>query len=259
MTDGPLSGCRILVTRPSSQAATLCEAIREAGGEPVSFPVLRIVPKSAADVAADLATVPNPDVAIFVSRNAVLHGLAHVNDTGATLAAVGPATADAIRAAGARVDVVPADGADSERLLAEPAFADVSGRNILIVRGETGRELLGDTLQKRGATVHYLPVYRREPAVPPESEVDAVATALGHGDIDFVIVLSIETMRNLLALLPASGDDLLRKTTLVAPGERVIQGACELVPGMATCRASGPGASDVVRAMIDHRLTGQNQ
>ena len=259
MTDGPLSGCRILVTRPSSQAAPLCEAIREAGGEPVSFPVLRIVPVSAADVAAKLAAVPKPDIAIFVSRNAVEHGLEHVNDTGATRAAVGPATADAIRAAGARVDVVPADGADSEHLLAEPAFADVSGRNVLIVRGETGRELLADTLRARGATVHYLPVYRREPAVLPAGQVDAVASALRRGDIDFVVVLSVETMQNLLALLPAFAGDLLRQSTLVAPGERVIQGACELVPGMATCRASGPGASDIVRAMIDHRLTGQNQ
>jgi uroporphyrinogen-III synthase len=259
VTDGPLAGCRILVTRPSSQAATLCEAIRAAGGEPVSFPVLRIVPRSAAGVAADLAAVPRPDVAIFVSRNAVEHGLAHVRDAGATLAAIGPATADAIRAAGARVDVVPANGADSERLLAEPAFADVSGRNVLIVRGETGRERLADSLRARGATVHYLPVYRREPTALPAGEVDAVASALGRGDLDFVVVLSVETMQNLLALLPAPGDDLLRQSTLVAPGERVIQGACELVPGMATCRASGPGAGDIVRAMIDHRLTGQNQ
>ena len=259
MTDGPLSGCRILVTRPASQAATLCEAIREAGGDPVAFPVLRIVPRSAADVAADLAALPKPDVAVFVSRNAVEHGLPHVHGAGASLAAVGPATADAIRDAGAHVDIVPADGADSEHLWAEPALADVSGRNVLIIRGESGRELLADSLRKRGATVHYLPVYRREPAALPVAELDAVASALGRGEIDFIVVLSIETMQNLLALLPASGDDLLRQSTLVAPGERVIQGACELVPGMAVCRASGPGASDIVNAMIDRRLTGQNQ
>ena len=225
----------------------------------MSFPVLSIVPRTAADVTADLAGLPRPDVVIFVSRNAVQHGFAHVRDTGAMLAAVGPATADAIRAAGARVDVVPADGADSESLLAEPALADVSGKDILVIRGETGRELLAKALRARGATVHYLPVYRREPAVLPVAEVDAVAAALGRGEIDFIVVLSVETMQNLLTQLPASGVDLLRQSTLVAPGERVIQGACELVPGMATCRASGAGATDIVRAMIDHRLTGQDQ
>jgi uroporphyrinogen-III synthase len=259
VTDRPLSGCRILVTRPSAQAAPLQAAIREAGGEPVSFPVIRIVPRSAGDVTADLAAQPKPDIAIFVSRNAVEHGLAHLRDSGASLAAVGPATAAAIRAGGAPVDIAPADGADSESLLAESAFADVSGRNVVIVRGETGRELLADTLRERGATVHYLAVYRRERGEIAAEEIEAVATALGRGDIDFVVVLSVETMRNLLALLPASGSDLLRQSTLVAPGERVIQGACKLVPGMRVCRASGPGASDIVRAMIDRRLTGQNQ
>jgi uroporphyrinogen-III synthase len=256
VTGGPLAGCRILVTRPQSQAAPLCRAIRDAGGEPILFPVLRIVPVSDAEAAAAADALPEPDLAVFVSRNAVEFGLRLLGETDARLAAVGPATAAALEARGAHANVVPQGGADSEHLLAEPLLADVAGRNVVIVRGENGRELLADTLRSRGATVHYLPVYRRERDQRSAEEVAAVAGALERGDIEFVITLSVETFRYLVSLLPAPAGDLLRQSTLVAPGERVIQGASELVPGLATCAAAGPGAGDIVNAMIDCRHSG---
>ena len=256
MTGGPLAGCRILVTRPLSQAEPLCQAIRAAGGEPTLFPVLRIVPVSDAETAAAVDALPEPDLAIFVSRNAVEYGLGLIGNTRARLAAVGPATAAALAARGAPADVVPSGGADSEHLLAAAPLTDVAGRHVVIVRGDAGRELLADTLRARGATVHYLPVYRREQDQRSAEEVAAVASALERGDIEFVITLSVQTFRFLVGLLPAPAGDLLRQSTLVAPGERVIQGASELVPGLATCVAAGPGAGDIVNAMIDCRHSG---
>jgi uroporphyrinogen-III synthase len=258
VSEGPLAGCRVLVTRPASQAGPLCTAIREAGGEPLRFPVVRISPVARDEAAASLATMPQPDIAIFVSRNAVEHGLELLRDAGARLAAVGPATAAAIEAMGERVDIRPATGFDSESLLAETALANVAGLSVVIVRGESGRELLGNTLRSRGANVHYLAVYRREQNSLPADEIDAVAGNLDRGEIDFVVVLSLETLRNLLAVLPPPAEDLLRKSTLVAPGERVIQGALELVPGIDAWTATGPGADDIVNAMIDQRHSGKN-
>lgn len=259
MSEGPLAGCRILVTRPASQAGPLCKSIADAGGEPVCFPVIRIRPVASDVAAASLAAIPEPDIAIFVSRNAVVHGLERLCGAGVRLAAVGPATAAAIEAKGRRVDILPAAGFDSESLLAEPALTSVAGLNVVIVRGEDGRELLGETLRSRGAAVHYLAVYRRERNILPADEVDAVAESLDRRQIDFVIVLSLETLRNLLAVLPPPAEDLLRKSTLVAPGERVIQGALELVPGIDACMAPAAGADDIVNTMIERRHSGQNR
>jgi uroporphyrinogen-III synthase len=203
--------------------------------------------------------MPRPNVAVFVSRNAVECGLDAVRGTGARLAAVGPATAAAIEAAGGRVAIRPAGGSDSEHLLAAPALEDVAGSTIVIVRGNGGRELLADTLRARGAAVHYLPVYRRELNVLPTDRIDAVTGALERGQIGFVIALSVETLRNLLLLLGPGAETLLRKSTLVAPGERVIQGACQLVPGIAVCKAAGAAADDVVNAMIELKHSGPDQ
>ena len=88
------------------------------------------------------------------------HGLAildtaRVPETRAAFAAVGESTAAALSQAGAAAVLWPVDGASSEALLALPELDEtaVVGATILIVRGEGGRQLLGDTLSKRGARV----------------------------------------------------------------------------------------------------------
>ncbi|MDH4071904.1 MAG: uroporphyrinogen-III synthase [Gammaproteobacteria bacterium] len=253
MNKGPLGGARILVTRPDDQSGELIAAIEAAGGEAIRFPVIRIVPRDAADTARDLGTIVRPDIIIFVSRNAVVHGLGCLRDFGAAIAAVGPATASAIEAAGVRVDILPTVAFDSEHLLETPELRDVAGKGVLIIRGETGRELIADTLSRRGASVSYLPVYRRERNELPAMQILAIARDLGALRIDAVTVMSVETLEALLALLPRNAHAALRETLLVAPGDRVIQTAAELVPGMPAIRAAGPSAADIVNALIEWR------
>ena len=50
---------------------------------------------------------------------------------------------------------------DSEALLELPQLTDVNGRRVIIFRGDGGRELLGETLAARGASVEYVSCYRR--------------------------------------------------------------------------------------------------
>ena len=259
MTTSALDGCRVLVTRPEGQARELCAAIEEAGGTVIRFPVIRIVPRRADEIEDDLGGVAPPDVIIFVSRNAVSYGLDHVRNFDAAIGAVGPSTAAAIEAAGIGVDILPAEAFDSEHLLETPELKDVDGKTILIVRGESGRELLAETLRERGASVAYLPVYRREANVLPADVIDTVASELAAARVDCVAVMSVQTLECLLGLLPESAAAALRKTPLVAPGDRVIQTASELVPGMPAIRAAGPRAADIVNALIDWRQSGQTE
>lgn len=247
MTDGDLAGIGVLVTRPDHQAAQLVDAIEAEGGKAIRFPAIEIVPRSDADIAADAGQLQQPDITIFVSANAVRFGLQYAGP--ASVAAIGPATAAAIEAAGQAVDIRPATGFDSMQLLAEPRMHDVAGKVVRIIRGNAGRELLATTLGARGATVEYLPVYSRQAPQPEVTEVDALERDLRSGKIDVVTIMSVETLANLVSILPAACRDLLRQTLLVSPAERVIIEANKRFPGISTELAEGTGANDIVRAI----------
>ena len=165
-----LAGRVVLVTRPAGQGEQLADRVRAAGGEPFLFPTLAIEPVSPSPHAA--ALLRRPDVfswAVFVSANAVAHGLPLILAAGAwppglRAAAVGAGTAAALRARGVPQVLAPAAGGDSESLLALAAMHEVGGQRVLVIRGVGGRELLADTLRARGAHVEYLECYRRASA-----------------------------------------------------------------------------------------------
>jgi len=256
MTDAPLRGLGVLVTRPRAQATELVQAIEEKGGEVICFPALDIVPRDRIRIDNDAAALAAPDIAIFVSRNAVDHGLVYAK--GAVKAAIGPATATAIRSAGQTVEINPENGYDSESLLAEPALHEVAGKQVRIIRGSKGRELLADTLRERGASVAYLSVYERKlPAVSPELLVE-VETAWRDGKINAITVMSVATLQNLGALLPEWCASQLENMPLVTPAARVIKEALNRYPESTPVLASGPQAAAMVDAIIAmQQQTGQ--
>jgi len=255
MSDGELAGIGVLVTRPEHQAAELSEAIEAAGGTAIRFPAIEVVPRSGADIESDIAKLQQPDIVIFVSANAVRFGPAHTGK--AKVAAIGPATTAAIEAAGRHVDIRPAAGFDSERLLEEPELQSVDGKVVRIIRGSRGREFLADTLRQRGAIVEYLAVYtRRAPDVGAPS-VAALEQAWRSGHIDVVTVMSVETLTNLVSILPDWCRNQLRQTPLVTPATRVIKEALKQFPGIPATLAEGTTARDLVRAIAEH-LPGQS-
>jgi len=250
MAKGELAGIGVLVTRPEHQAEPLATAIETAGGMAIRFPAIEIKPRPAEAVARDAARLQPPDIAVFISANAVRYGLGHAG--GAQIAAVGPATATAIEAAGRRVDIQPEGGFDSEHLLAEPELVDVAGKVIRIIRGQAGRELLAETLRSRAAIVEYLAVYTREPAEPDPAALAGLEAAWRRGEVGAVTVMSIETLVNLVSILPEECRNRLRETVLVTPAERVIIEATRQFPGTPTVLAEGTSPDDIVRAVARH-------
>lgn len=251
MSQGALAGIGVLVTRAEHQAGELMAAIENAGGRPIPFPVIDIVGRDASIVKSEIEALEPADIVIYVSTNAVEHGLAALAHGSPSVAAVGPATAASLEAAGVHVDIRPAEAFDSEHLLAEAALADVAGRTVSIVRGETGRELIADTLRKRGARVQYLSVYRRVPHTWSEHELQEVGQAWLSGDIQAVIVMSSAAFGALLDALPSSYTSALRETRLVAPSARVIKTIHERLPGARCVLAPGPQAADIVGALAE--------
>lgn len=247
MPEAVLNGLGVLVTRPAGQADELCTAIEAAGGRAVRFPVIEIVPRDPDAVRRDAARLPAPDIAVFVSANAVRYGLGYV--AGARVAAVGPATVATVRAAGRRVDIRPPAGFDSEHLLTAPELQSVAGLAVRILRGNAGRELLAETLRGRGARVDYLPVYSRRRPDMNAATLSRLETDWAAGGIGAVTVMSVESLANLLAMLPDDCRHRLRGTPLVTPAARVLKELQDRLPGAPTIQADGPDATAMVRAI----------
>ena len=246
------TGMSVLLTRPAHQADTLRDAIVAAGGTAVPYPVMDIVARHASDIERELRGLPHADIVIFVSPNAVRHGLAAIS-ADATIAAIGQATAAALTAAGHDDAVVPPQGFDSEALLNAPALRQVAGQRVRIVRGDGGRELLGKTLTARGAQVDYVSVYRRRPHEPTAAEIAGLEAIWRDNGIDYVIAMSVASLEFLLDVLPASCRQDLPASVLVTPSDRVLKTTQERVPGMRTLLAASPDAGDMVAAMITDR------
>jgi len=253
MPDGPLQGVGVLVTRPRTQAIELVDAIEAAGGNAYCFPVLEIAPFEELDISNSVSRLGTPDVVVFVSRNAVEHGIKFTG--GALIAAIGPATAKAVEAAGRFVDIQPAAGYDSEHLLAEEPLRDMAGKTVRIIRGTNGRELLAEELKQRGANVEYLSVYeRRLPEIGADTAADLEAEWRG-GHINVVTVMSVQSLANLVELLPDWCAAQMKNTPLVTPSGRVLKEALDRYPASRPILAPGPGAKDMIDAIVALKST----
>ncbi|MBE0621724.1 MAG: uroporphyrinogen-III synthase, partial [Burkholderiales bacterium] len=182
MNSTPLAGRRVVVTRPAGQTAHLAALIRAAGGEPLLFPALEIF--DAADlqpVRALIERLDSFDLAIFISANAVDKALAMVRERRAwppalRVATVGRGSERELERHGYTAVIAPAERFDSEGLLDLPELKQMAGKRVVIFRGEGGRELLGDTLDARGAVVEYAECYRRgRPNADPAPLLDLCA------------------------------------------------------------------------------------
>lgn len=248
MTDTSLQGIGVLVTRPEAVAAELIEAIEEKGGIAYRFPAIEILPRQSAVVDAEATNLPIPDIAIFISRNSVAEGLTHAQN--ALVGAIGPTTAAAIRSAGQSVDIESAEGFDSESLLKETALQYVAGKQVRIIRGSEGREMLADTLRERGAIVNYLSVYERILPDIDQTTLAEVETAWRDGRIHVVTAMSVQTLKNLPLLLPIWCREQLGSVPLVTPAVRVIKEAQDRYPLSQSVLATGTEAANIVDAIV---------
>lgn len=252
LLERPLSGKRIVVTRPEHQAGALSQLIRDAGGEPVLFPLLEILdvedPRPLLDV---IARLPSFDLAIFISPNAVNKAMSLIAahgglPAGIRVATIGKGSAQALRHFGVRDVIAPEGRFDSEALLERPELHAVAGKRIVVFRGDGGRELLGDTLIARGASVQYAECYRRS---RPGQGVAPLLELWAHDELSAITATSSEGLRNLFDMVGKSGQQWLRKTPLFVPHDRIAETAREL--GLGSVVLTAPGDEGLVRAMID--------
>jgi len=194
----PLLGQRVLVTRPEHQAADFIVALRELGAEPTLFPTIEICPaedtgpldeavqqigRQALDDQSQ-TTHPTSNLQnqqpyhwlVLTSVNGVSafwDRLAHAgldsrSLAGIKIAAIGPATAQALVQRSVTPDLVPQVYTAEGVLEAFDRLGPVAGQRFLLARADIARKTLAEGLVERGAQVDEFAAYR---TVPVESGV----------------------------------------------------------------------------------------
>jgi uroporphyrinogen III methyltransferase/synthase len=193
---GPLAGHSVTVTRARTQASALAARLRTLGARVVEAPAIRIEP-----LAAELPDLAGFDLLCVTSPNGARRLLELARDAralcGPAIAAIGPGTADALRAGGIAADIVP-PRAVAESLV--ESLAELPVRRALVARAEQARDVLPDALRARGAEVEVLPLYRTvaEPLGPVAHEAARAA--------DYVTFTSASAVRFFLAGAGPPGD-----------------------------------------------------
>ncbi|HEY6093454.1 MAG TPA: uroporphyrinogen-III synthase [Gallionellaceae bacterium] len=223
----PLSGLTILVTRPREQAAVLAQRIEALGGQPLIFPLLEITSLSDSPaLRAQVAQLADYDLAIFISPNAARHGMQAILaagplPAGLRIASVGPGSSKVLRELGVSEVLEPHGQFDSEALLALPELQAVQGWRVQIFRGESGRELLGESLKARGAQVEYAACYQRS---KPQQD----ACVLLQQRLDALTASSSEALGYLNEMLGPAGQARLAGLPLFVPHPKIAEAARKL-------------------------------
>lgn len=216
-----LAGRRVVVTRSREQATALCETLISHGAEPVLFPTIAFE-----RVDADLEPLSSYHWVVFTSVNGVRFFLEQLDSTllGAwpadlKIAAVGPVTRAALEERGISIHAMP----DEFRATAlVGALGDLNGSRVLLPRADIGGRELVSALERAGAIVHDVAVYRTVPAEP-----DAASLAALRRGVDVVTFTSPSTVRNFLALLGDEGRALLAGAVVAAIGVVTAEAARE--------------------------------
>ncbi len=234
MDEKPLRGLRVLVTRPEEVAEVLAERLRTLGAFPIVLPTIQFRPPAdprPLDRAIQCLKHKEYNWVIFTSATGVrffwkrLAAWGHDPQlfSGVKLAAIGPATAQALKERGVCVDYVP------PRYVAEEIAAglgDVTHQKILLPRADIARKAFAQLLLQRGAQVDEIAVYRTEPVKIEEAQMARIKAMLQGAQIDVVAFTSSSTVRHFLGLL--EDPSLLKGAIIVCIGPITAATAQEL-------------------------------
>jgi uroporphyrinogen III methyltransferase/synthase len=218
---GPLAGRTVVVTRTGERARGLVDALERAGATALELPLTRQVDPGDGGSAlrSAAAAVQENDWVVLTSVNAVDRFVGALRDAralaGVQVAAVGPATADALRAGGVEPDLVPAE--HSARGLVEefPAAGESGGtvRRVLFPSADLAPGTIPEGLRQKGWDVRRVEAYRTVPRAAPEPELlTRVAAA------DALTFTATSTVQAFLALRTAAGEPVAAPAHVVCIG-----------------------------------------
>ncbi|HCM62979.1 MAG TPA: uroporphyrinogen-III synthase [Morganella sp. (in: Bacteria)] len=215
----------ILVTRPSPAGEILVSALRARGQNAISAPLIRIQPGDDLPLLTTKMAALSPGDALFLlSKNAVYHANKQLIQQNYLWSdkfcyyGIGQSTAQYFQTLTGLSAAFMSGGETSEHLLTHPDLQTLTGRRILLLRGNGGREHLAQTLRERSADVNYCECYRREPV---EYDGGEYALRWQKQQVNTLVVTSGEMLQLLRQLIPPAHLSWLFQCRIVVVSDRL--------------------------------------
>ena len=226
----PLAGKTVMITRARAQSAEITARLEASGATVIHCATIEIVPPSswtALDEA--IQNLADYDWLVFTSANGVEFFFRRLREkrtdvnpqpTGQIICAIGPATAEALKAEGAVANVVASESRAEGALAAIIDYVGeperVRGLKFLIPRARLAREVLPDGLRKLGARVDAVEAYQ---TTKPNAKAESILRLFKERSIDAITFTSSSTVSNLAAIVGLEDlSELLANTIAVCIG-----------------------------------------
>lgn len=215
------------------------------------FPAIEILdPPDQTSLNKQIGQLHAFDLAIFISPNAVKRGIKQIRTrrewpARLPIAAIGPGSARALEAFGFQRIIAPTGPSDSEALLALPELNQVSGKRVVIFRGEGGREMLAETLRQRGAEVAYAECYRR---AKPQASLAPILDAHQQTPLSAITITSTEVLDNLFDIAGEANQPVLASIPFFVPHQRIAESARQR--GIQTVITTAGGDAGLAEGMV---------
>jgi uroporphyrinogen-III synthase len=248
----PLEGVRVAVTRAVHQHEEMAAALAAHGAVVLVRPLIRIDPPARPDLLADAASrISVYSWVVFTSANAVDRFISALERAGsgarglasARVAAVGPATATALRKNGVRVDLSPPDSSGEALATMLAAQTELRGTRVLWPKASGAAPAFARALEDAGARVDAIDAYQTFP--------DYAAGAALRGETEQGLV-DVLTFASPSAVAAYAGDRVSGCRARVAVIGPVTAKAARARGLTVDIEPAGHTAADLVRAIVEH-------
>ncbi len=240
----PLFGRRVLLLRAAGQGDETIAALAREGARVSAVPLLAFEPSGDPARLRERAA----DWIVFSSANAVRFAAPWLPSPLPRVACIGHATAEAAREQGLPVDLVP-EAAEPEGLAeALAGGGSLAGTRVLLPRAAEALETLPRVLERAGARVEAVEVYRN---VLPDGAPERLREALAAG-VEAVLLTSPSSVERLAEILgPAELAALAGRAVFVCIGQTTLASARE--QGLSAAEQAGdPSSEGLVAALVRH-------